>query len=63
MKTHVRILLAAALVVLLAGWVGLRRGNAVLAARLAAAPAERAGGPGGREPKASVPPVRMEVGR
>jgi hypothetical protein len=34
MKTHVRILLAAAALVLLAGWLGLRRGNAELAARL-----------------------------
>jgi hypothetical protein len=38
MKTHVRILLAAALVALLAGWVGLSRGNAALAARVVAAP-------------------------
>jgi hypothetical protein len=36
MKTHVRILLAAAALVLLAGWLGLRRGNAELAARLRA---------------------------
>ena len=36
MKTQVRILLAVALVALLAGWLGLRRGNAALAARLAA---------------------------
>jgi hypothetical protein len=35
MKTQVRILLAAALVALLAGWVGLRRGNAALSARIA----------------------------
>ncbi len=40
MKTQVRILLAAALLALLAGWVGLRRGNAALAARLPAAGAE-----------------------
>lgn len=42
MKTQVRILLAAALVALLAGWVGLRRGNAALAARLPGASAEAA---------------------
>jgi hypothetical protein len=40
-KNHVRILLAAAAVALALGWVGLRRGNAELAARAAAgAPAE-----------------------
>ncbi len=37
MKTHVRILLAAAAVALVSGWLGLRRGNAELAARAAAA--------------------------
>jgi len=36
MKNHVRILLAAAVLVLVAGWLGLRRGNAELATRLAA---------------------------
>lgn len=36
MKTQVRILLAAAAVALALGWAGLRRGNAALAARLAA---------------------------
>ncbi len=36
MKTHVRILLAAAALALVAGWAGLRRGNAELAARAAA---------------------------
>ncbi len=36
MKNHVRILLAAAAVALALGWVGLRRGNAELAARAAA---------------------------
>jgi len=40
-KTHVRILLAVAAVALLAGWLGLRRGNAALEARLAAAGAPR----------------------
>jgi hypothetical protein len=34
-KTHVRILLAAAAFALAAGWLGLRRGNADLATRLA----------------------------
>ncbi len=33
MKNHVRILLAAAAVALVGGWLGLRRGNADLAAR------------------------------
>ncbi len=42
MKTQLRILLAAALVALLAGWAGLRSGNAALAARLAGAPAAEA---------------------
>jgi hypothetical protein len=37
MKTQVRILLALAALALAAGWLGLRRGNAALAARLAAA--------------------------
>ncbi len=36
MKIHVRILLAAAAVALLSGWLGLRRGNAALVARAAA---------------------------
>lgn len=36
MKTHVRILLAAAAVILASGWLGLRRGNAALEARAAA---------------------------
>jgi hypothetical protein len=35
MKTQVRILLIAAALALSAGWVGLRRGNAALEARLA----------------------------
>jgi hypothetical protein len=34
-KNHVRILLAAVALVLLAGWLGLRSGNADLATRLA----------------------------
>lgn len=37
MKTHVRILFALAAVALVAGWLGLRRGNAALEARLSAA--------------------------
>ncbi len=37
MKIHVRILLAAAALALVAGWFGLRRGNAELAARASAA--------------------------
>ena len=37
MKTQVRILILMTIVALAAGWVGLRRGNAVLEARLAAA--------------------------
>ena len=37
MKTHVRILLFAAAVILVSGWLGLRRGNAELTARAAAA--------------------------
>ena len=37
MKSHVRILLAAAALALVAGWLGLRSGNAELAARVAAA--------------------------
>jgi hypothetical protein len=36
-KNHVRILLAAAAVALALGWLGLRRGNAELAARAPAA--------------------------
>jgi hypothetical protein len=36
MKTQVRILLAAAVLALAAGWLGLRRGNAALEARLSA---------------------------
>jgi hypothetical protein len=36
MKTQVRILLALAALALAAGWLGLRRGNATLAGRLAA---------------------------
>jgi hypothetical protein len=35
MSTQLRILLALAAVALLAGWLGLRRGNAALQARLA----------------------------
>ena len=35
MSTQVRILLAAAVLALALGWLGLRRGNAALAARLA----------------------------
>jgi hypothetical protein len=53
MKTEVRILLAAALVAILAGWIGLRRGNTALAGQV---------GPGRHEPKASVPP-EQEVAR
>jgi hypothetical protein len=37
MKPQVRILFLVALVALAAGWLGLRRGNAVLEARLATA--------------------------
>ncbi len=37
MKNHVRILLAAAALALVAGWAGLRRGTAELAARAVAA--------------------------
>lgn len=43
MKRHVRILFALAAVALFAGWLGLRRGNAVLETRLSggeAAPRE-----------------------
>jgi hypothetical protein len=40
MKTQIRILLAVAVLVLLAGLLGLRRGNAELAARLAASAGE-----------------------
>ncbi len=40
MKIHVRILLAAAALALVAGWAGLRRGNAELAARAVAAAGE-----------------------
>jgi hypothetical protein len=43
MKTQIRILLAVAILALVAGLVGLRRGNAELAARLAA-PAAAEGG-------------------
>ncbi len=39
MRNQVRILLALAALALAAGWLGLRRGNAVLEARLAAAQA------------------------
>lgn len=39
MKTQIRILLAVAAAALLAGWLGLRRGNAALEATLAASPA------------------------
>lgn len=42
MKTQVRILLAAALVALLAGWAGLRSGNAALEARASTPAAEGA---------------------
>jgi hypothetical protein len=38
-KTQLRILLALAAVALVAGWLGLRRANAALEARLAGAPA------------------------
>jgi|APDOM4702015023_1054809.scaffolds.fasta_scaffold532213_2 hypothetical protein len=38
MKTQVRVLMILAIVVLAAGWVGLRRGNAALEKRLAASP-------------------------
>lgn len=44
MKTQVRILLALAAAALLAGWIGLREGNADLEARLAATDAPRQGG-------------------
>ncbi len=40
MKAQVRILLALAAAALLAGWWGLRRGNAALEARLAAPSAQ-----------------------
>jgi hypothetical protein len=40
MSTQIRILLALAAVALLAGWLGLRRGNAALEARLPAPCAE-----------------------
>ena len=40
MKTQVRILLAAALAALVAGWAGLHSGNAALLARAAAPAAE-----------------------
>jgi hypothetical protein len=40
MNVQVRILLLATALALLGGWVGLRRGNAALAARVAAAPSE-----------------------
>jgi hypothetical protein len=43
MKTQVRILLAVAALALLAGGVGLHRGNAALAARLAASANPSAG--------------------
>ena len=36
MKTQVRVLLVLAILALALGWLGLRRGNAALAARLAA---------------------------
>jgi hypothetical protein len=41
-KTQVRVLFLVAILALLAGWMGLRRGNAALEARLASA-----GGPAG----------------
>lgn len=40
MTTQIRILLALAAVALLAGWLGLRRGNMALRARLAGEAAE-----------------------
>jgi hypothetical protein len=43
MKTQVRILFAVAILALAAGWLGLRRGNAVLEQRLAAAGGAEAG--------------------
>ena len=42
MKTQVRILILLAIVALAAGWVGLRRGNAELEARLAAVAGQEA---------------------
>ncbi len=41
MKTQTRILFLFAILALLAGWTGLRRSNAALAARVAAAGGER----------------------
>ncbi len=43
MKTQVRVLFLVAIAAMLAGWLGMRRGNDALEARLAAAgaPAER----------------------
>jgi hypothetical protein len=40
MRTQIRILLALAAVALVAGWLGLRRGNAALEAKLAGAGVE-----------------------
>ncbi|HEX9289331.1 MAG TPA: hypothetical protein VF904_07410 [Anaeromyxobacteraceae bacterium] len=47
MKTHVRILFAVAALAVAVGWIGLRRGNAALAARLSgdATAARTKGGP------------------
>jgi fructoselysine-6-P-deglycase FrlB-like protein len=39
MKTQVRVLMLLAILALAAGWAGLRRGNAALEKRVAAAPA------------------------
>ena len=47
MKTHVRILFAVAALALAVGWLGLRRGNTALAARLSedTSAARRGAGP------------------
>jgi hypothetical protein len=55
MKTPVRILLAAAALALALGWVGLRRGNAALETRLAAADPLAPPSPGGERGKERAP--------